>query len=96
MQETLASSKGHEDEFDRFQSSKTPKEFREEFLAASLEVLEESKVPEDIREEAYSKLSRSQITKSRLRLVYCYKLAFEAMRARIHGEAVDRQNKPQS
>ncbi len=47
-------------------------------------------MPEAILREAYSKVSRiGELSESRLKLVCRYKLDFEAMRAGMHGEAVE-------
>lgn len=68
---------GHEDRFRKFASSIST----QDILATAREVLEESKVPPAIYSEAFSIVARSQLSESRRKLVYCYKLDFEAIRA---------------
>ena len=70
---------GHEDRFREFESSLS----FEEVLATAQEVLAESRVPAEIRKEAFTRLARSQLTESRRKLVYCYKLDFEAIRSAL-------------
>jgi len=67
---------GHEDRFQEFANSISLKDV----LAAAQEVLDESGVPPEIHKEALTRVARSQLSESRLKLVYCYKLAFEAMK----------------
>jgi hypothetical protein len=68
---------GHEARFREFESSLS----LNDVLATAQEVLTESKVPPEIYEEALTRLARSQLTESRSKLVYCYKLDFEAIKA---------------
>jgi hypothetical protein len=68
---------GHEDGFRAFGSSISSKDV----LATAHEVLEESGVPPEIYREALTRVARSQLSESRRKLVYCYKLDFEAMKA---------------
>jgi len=67
---------GHEDRFRKFASSIS----KEDIQATARVVLEESKVPPAICTEAFSIVERSQLSESRRKLVYCYKLDFEAIR----------------
>ena len=66
----------HEDGFREFESSISS----EDVLATAQEVLEESGVPPEIYKEALTCVARSQLSESRRKLVYCYKLDFEAMK----------------
>jgi len=68
---------GHEARFRNFASSLS----LEDVLNTARAVLEESKVPQDIYNEAFSRLARTQLTESRRKLVYSYKLDFEAIKA---------------
>jgi hypothetical protein len=68
---------GHEDGFRKFASSIS----LEDVLATAQEVLDESGVPLEIYNEALTRVARSQLSESRRKLVYCYKLDFEAMKA---------------
>jgi hypothetical protein len=67
----------HEDRFREFESSISSKDV----LATAQEVLEESGVPREIYKEALTRVARSQLSESRRKLVYSYKLDFEAMKA---------------
>jgi len=67
---------GHEDEFHDFKNSIKA----EDILSTTLDVLKESKVPSAIFNEAYSIVEGGMLSESRLKLVYCYKLDFEAMK----------------
>lgn len=68
---------GHEDRFRKFASSISS----QDILASARAVLGESRVPQEIYDEALSIVARSQLSESRLKLVYCYKLDFEALKA---------------
>jgi hypothetical protein len=65
---------GHEDRFREFESSISSKDV----LATAREVLDESGVPPEIYKEALTRVARSQLSESRRKLIYCYKLDFEA------------------
>lgn len=67
--------KGHEDEFEKFQDAVTDKDFLNDAKA----VIESSGVPDKIGDWAYEKLCKSNITLSRHKLMFNYKLAFEAV-----------------
>jgi hypothetical protein len=69
---------GHDVRFREFESSISS----QSVLAIAREVLDESGVPSQIHKEALTRLARSQLSESRRKLVYCYKLEFEAMKAR--------------
>jgi len=69
--------RGHDDRFREFESSISS----ESVLAIAQEVLDESGVPSEICKEALTRVGRSQLSESRRKLVYCYKLDFEAMKA---------------
>jgi hypothetical protein len=77
---------GHEAGFGEFESSLS----LEDVLATAQEVLTESKVPAEIYEEARSRLARSQLTESRRKLVYGYKLDFEDIKAAPRGDSTGR------
>jgi hypothetical protein len=67
----------HEVRFREFESSISSGDV----LATAQEVLDESGVPPEIYKEALTRVARSQLSESRRKLVYCYKLDFEAMKA---------------
>ena len=73
----IARLKGHEDRFREFAHSISS----QDILSTTREVLEESRVPPAIFNEAFLIVARSQLSESRRKLVYCYKLDFEAIRA---------------
>lgn len=68
---------GHEDRFRQFESSISP----EAFLATAREVLDDSGAPSEICKEALTRVARSQLSESRRKLLYCYKLDFDAINA---------------
>jgi len=68
---------GHEAGFREFESSIS----MQDVLEIAREVLDESKVPQEIREESLARLARNELTESRRKLVYRYKLDFEAIKA---------------
>ena len=71
---------GHEDDFEEFRASVS----LDLVLATAREVLNES-VPPSVRDETLAQLSRKQMTVSRQRLIFNYKLAFEATRGGSMG-----------
>lgn len=74
---------GHEEQFREFARSIST----QDMLASVREVLDESKVPPTIYSEALSIVERSRLLESQRKLIYCYKLAFEAMKIRQGGES---------
>jgi hypothetical protein len=68
---------GREDDFEAFSKSVT----LEDVVATARDVLRAARVPDEFREETLSRLARSQLTTSRQKLIFVYKLAFEAMRS---------------
>lgn len=75
--------KGHEERFRKFESSITS----QNFMSTVRKVLDESGVPIEIYNEALTSVQRSRLSESRRKLVYCYKLDFDAMKAlRHHNE----------
>ena len=52
----------------------------EDVVATARVVLDESRVPQRIRDEVLALVSRSPLSESQRRLVYCYKLEFEAIK----------------
>jgi hypothetical protein len=77
-----AAIEGHEDGFEAFRGSVTIKD-----VATTAEtVLRETHVPTEMCEETLSRLSKNQLSISRLQLIFCYKLAFESIRARDQSE----------
>jgi hypothetical protein len=68
---------GHEGSFEEFKSAVTLKRV----LATAEDVLMASAVPASFRDETLARLAKSQLSESRQRLIFNYKLAFEAMRA---------------
>ena len=69
--------KGHEDGFREFERSIS----LEDVLATARKVLDESQVPPEICKEALGIVARSRLSMSQRKLIYCYKLDFEAMKA---------------
>lgn len=63
---------GHEDSFEQFRRSVS----LELVLAAAAEILSAS-VPASFRAETLARLTGSQLSESRLQLIFNYKLAFE-------------------
>jgi len=67
---------GLEDQFRDFANSIKS----QDILSTTRDVLQESRVPSVIFNEAFSIVEGSKLSESRLKLVYCYKLDFEAMK----------------
>jgi hypothetical protein len=65
---------GHEEQFDEFKSSIS----LQRVLATAEDVLMASAVPASLRDETLARLAKSQLSESRLQLIFNYKLAFEA------------------
>ena len=63
--------KGHEESFRQFKAWVTP----ELMLAAAKRVLQP--LSADVRDYAVARLARTQLSESALKLIFCYKLAFE-------------------
>ena len=68
---------GHEDWFEAFRNSVS----LGDLVAAARDVLTAARITDAISDETLSKLERSQLTNSRLELLFAYKLAFESIRA---------------
>lgn len=68
---------GHENDFEKFRNSVS----HELLFATARDVLTES-VPANLRDQTLSRLARSELTLSRQRLIFSYKLAFEAHKRR--------------
>jgi len=71
-----------EDRYREFESSI----LSADVLAVAREVLDESGVPPKIYNEALTRVAQRQLSESRRKLVYCYKLDFEAMKAGLHQD----------
>jgi hypothetical protein len=67
---------GHEESFKEFNGSVS----LDDLVATAKRVFEAARVPAEIRDEALSRLRGSQLTTSRQKLIFIYKLAFESMR----------------
>lgn len=67
----------HEESFKGFNGSVS----LDDLVTTARHVLEAARVPAEIRDEALSQLEKSQLTPSRQKLIFNYKLAFESMRA---------------
>jgi hypothetical protein len=52
----------------------------EDVVATARDVLRAARLPDEFREGTLSRLARSQLTTSRLKLLFAYKVAFEATR----------------
>jgi hypothetical protein len=68
---------GRENDFEAFRMSVT----LEDVVATARDVLRAARVPDEFPEETPSRLARSQLTTSRQKLIFVYKLAFEVMRS---------------
>jgi hypothetical protein len=68
---------GHEDSFQAFRDSVG----LEDLVSTANDVLTSARVPSEIRDETLSRLERSQLTASRQRLIFIYKVSFESMRS---------------
>lgn len=66
---------GHEEEFEKLQDAVTDKAF----LNLAEAVIESSGMPEEMGKQASEKLRKSKLTLSRHKLMFNYKLAFEAV-----------------
>jgi len=75
---------GHEEQFREFARSIST----EDILASAREVLAESKVPPEISAGALSIVRRSRLSESQRKLIYCYKLAFDALKNSRQGPTV--------
>jgi hypothetical protein len=64
---------GHEDSFEKFRKSVSLKHL----LATAEDVLLASAVPASFRDETVSRLKKSQLSASRQKLIFSYRLAFE-------------------
>jgi hypothetical protein len=64
---------GHEDEFRKFRSSVV----LADLIATARNVLNVSGIPEKFQSETLMRLANNQLTESRLKLIFNYKLAFE-------------------
>src|SRR5262249_42430620 len=67
---------GREDDFEAFRKSVT----LEDVIATARDVLRLARVPDEFRDETLSRLARNQLTTSRQKLIFAYKVAFEATR----------------
>ena len=68
---------GHEDSFQKFGSSVSLKDV----VATAEAALKAAHVPSEIRDETLCRLAKSQLTTSRQKLIFNYKVAFESMRS---------------
>jgi hypothetical protein len=67
---------GREDAFDAFSNSVSI----EDVVVTAKDVLRAARLPNEFCEETLSRLARSDLTVSRRKLMFVYKLAFESMR----------------
>ena len=67
---------GREDSFWAFSETVS----LEDVVATAEDVLRSASVPADLRDETLTRLGKSQLTTSRRKLIFNYKLAFESMR----------------
>jgi len=65
---------GHEDQFEAFRDSVS----KDELIATSEKVLRSADVPAEFQEETLSRLGRGELTPSRKKLMFIYKMDFEA------------------
>ena len=68
---------GREDSFQAFSGSVS----LEDVVATAEDVLKAAHVPSEIRDDTMSRLAKSQLTTSRQKLIFNYKIAFESMRS---------------
>jgi hypothetical protein len=68
---------GHEERFEAFRDTVS----KEDVMATAEYVLEKSSIPDQFREETLARLARRQLTASRKKLVFSYKVAFVKMRS---------------
>ncbi len=81
---------GRDDEFEAFKDSVT----LQDVLAVAEEVLKASHVPTNFYDETMARLARSQLTVSRKKLIFNYKVAFESMRSSFVGREQPNTAKP--
>jgi hypothetical protein len=68
---------GREDSFQAFRGSVS----LGDVVATAGDALDAADVPSEIRDDTLSRLTKSQLTTSRLQLIFNYKVAFESMRS---------------
>jgi hypothetical protein len=68
---------GREDDFEAFRKSIT----LADVVATASDVLRVAGLPDEYREETLARVARSQLTTSRQKLIFAYKVAFEATRS---------------
>ena len=73
---------GHEEAFEEFQKTVC----HEEVVSVARDVIRESMVPDGISNFALSKIEGRKLTRSRLQLMFNYKLAFEAITSIVVGD----------
>ena len=73
---------GRENSFQEFSQSLS----LEAVLATAEAVLTASRVPAAFRDGTLTGLMRRQLTTSRKKLMFSYKIAFDAMRSKAHGD----------
>ena len=73
---------GREDSFQEFSQSLSV----EAVLATAEAVLTAARVPAAVRGGTLTRLMRRQLTTSHKKLMFSYKLAFDAMRSNVHGD----------
>lgn len=66
---------GHEDDYEAFRDSVT----LEDVIVEARDVLRSARIPDEFGHEALQRLARSQLTDSRRKLMFLFKIAFEAM-----------------
>ncbi|MEO0843290.1 MAG: hypothetical protein AAF063_30955, partial [Cyanobacteria bacterium J06643_5] len=67
--------KDHQQDFERFQDTVTD----EDFLNNAKAVIESSKVPLAINKRIFERLCKSNLTDSRIKLMFNYKLVFDTI-----------------
>ncbi len=81
---------GQQDSFDAFRESVS----LEDVLTTAKEVLRSSSVPCDLSDEVLARLAGNQLTVSRKKLIYIYKVVFESIRASFIGREASSIGKP--
>ncbi len=81
---------GHEYAFEEFQKTVS----HEDVLAVAREVIREAMMPDKIREFVLSKVEGRKLTPSRLKLMFNYKLAFEALHSKLCGQQAPTETAP--
>lgn len=75
----------HKEIFDEFQNTVS----HEDFLATAEDIIKESDVPKVIGDRALERLRKGKLTRSRLKLMFNYKISFEAIPSKLRRNRLD-------